>query len=155
MTPTRIFTPQNRLAQVLNEASGHTAAALSAASQALLADMAGGLRVKLQAEVARLVAFRAGGDALTPSRVLELSDLAMNIVEIAGPAGRPQLGEAARGILAMTDGQDCAASAHKEALIVHVGAILLLGADPPPTRHDADGVLRQLLDMRRFLGVND
>jgi hypothetical protein len=153
MTNTRIFTPKNHLASILSDSAGKTAATLSAASQALLDGMAEGLREKLQIQISRLMAFRAGGEAL--SRVLELGDVAMNIVEIAGAAGRPQLGEAARGVLAMTDGQDCAAPAFRDALAVHVGAVLLLAADPAPTQEDAEGVLRQLLDVRRFLGVMD
>ena len=155
MTEVRIFTPENRLKKVLNDTSGETAATLSAASQNLVAGMAGGLRKKVQEEIARLAALRAGGDAAMLARPAALSGVVMSIVEIAGAAGRPQLGEAARGVLAMLDGLDGAGAAHKEALIVHVGAVMLLGAEPPPTRQDADGVLRQLAQMRRFLGVTD
>lgn len=155
MTDARIFTPENHLCEVLSDAFGMTGVELSTASQTLVAGMAAGLYQQLQEEVARLVALREGGDAAVMSRLPEAADVAMSIVEIAAVAGRPQLGEAARGILAMADGLAGASRAYKDAMIVHMSAVALLGAEPPPSQNDAASVLRQLLEMRRFLGVTD
>jgi hypothetical protein len=151
----RIFTPENRLRQVLSETHGETAEDLSAAADAQIEKLGGALRQVVRDQITRLVQLRADGDAALMARCKELTDIAMAIAEVAGVAGRPQLGEAARGVLAMTDSFAVAGTWHANALNVHLAALVLLASDPPPAPQDGDDILRQLAGMRGFVGVGE
>jgi hypothetical protein len=150
----RVFTPKNHLANVVG-GSGKTALELADAANAGVASMSVALVARLQRQVARLAAIRVQGEAALLSSCDELSLVAMDIAELAGAAGRPFLGDAARGILAMMDAKAGDGLWRPQALEVHIDALALLNAQPAPATADVRKVLAQLFDMRRFIGVSE
>lgn len=151
MTAVRIFTPANPLAQVITE-SGRTAEELVSASEGRIEALADDLRALVRGQLARLMALRSGGRSGLAGHAAELAHAAMGIAEVAAAAKRPLLGEGARGLLAMLEGLAPAGARGGEALAVHIDALELLAAEPPPDPAAADAVLRRLAAMRAQLG---
>lgn len=151
MTAVRVYLAPNRLAKVLVETGGRTAEEAAASAEARVAELSSTLHHAVEVQVAALVTLhRAGGDALS-ANAADLADAAMKLAEIAGAAQRPELGEIARGMLAML--QHPRGAAQAEALDLHLSAIALLRAGAGPQA--AKTVLKRLHDLRAALGVKD
>jgi hypothetical protein len=152
MTAARVYNPPNRLAKVLIETGGRTAEEAVASAEAAIEELGSSLRAAVEVQVRRLLELHRSGEAALCSHAAELSDAAMKLVEIAGAARRPDLGDVARGVLAMFEHQPDAPRA--DVIELHLAALALLhgGAGAAPA---ADVVLKRLHDLRAAVGVSE
>jgi predicted anti-sigma-YlaC factor YlaD len=155
MTSVRIFTPVNRLKQVLNESTGKSENDLARTAERRVESLAPQMRAQVGQVLVGLRTLRSGDAARLADHAGEIADDAMLIAELAGAAGWPKVGEAARGVLAVLPALEGGGAKVSKALQVHLDALELLAAEPEPSADDADAILTRLAQMRRALGFSD
>ncbi|HEY3696718.1 hypothetical protein [Phenylobacterium sp.] len=153
MTPVRVFTPPNRLAKVLIETGGRTADEAAATAGAHIEELGPSLRRAVDIQVLRLIELHRTGEPALSWRAPELSDAAMQLAEIAGAAGRSDLGEVARGVLAMIGHQTGGPRA--DVIDLHLSALALLHGGSGAAGQASDVILRRLQDLRAAIGVSE
>lgn len=154
MTDVKIFTPVNRLRDVLSDSFGETREELVLASTERVQELAPRIREQVAANVARLASLRASGARDLWNHTLEIEDAAMAIAELAGAGGQPRLGEVARGALAIVPSLAPAAQKAADAMLVHLGALELIAATEPEGGAEMEAVVANLAAMRRTLGLD-
>ena len=152
MTTVRIFTPPNRLANIVEGHEGVAFDTLVAASQERLDLMQDDLQAYVGEEISRIVAIYALGEEIMFARCGELGQAAMNVADVAGVAGLTELGEVAGGIRAMIDSLFCKGVWHTDALEAHITSLILVNSGGSPEGELAK-VLGRLSKMRAAVGV--
>ena len=155
MTAVKIFTPVNRLKETVTERYGRDREQLARASEARVEQLAPQLRAQVAEKVARLVALRQVEVDHLCQHTLEIGDAAMGIAELAGAAGQPRLGEAARGVLAMLPALRAGDSRAANAMLVHLTSLELISGQEPGGGDDLAAVLARLAGLRQALGLPD
>lgn len=151
--PALLFTPRNRLADVLAGPEGDLADALVAEAERRVEGLGPEIRADIDRRCALIDEIVAGGEAEAFGRSLELSDAALAICETAAAAGLEPLGDVARGVRAMIDSLIASGVWHSDALELHVQALTLLRMTPPLPLPQRQAMLTRLRDMRRAVGV--
>lgn len=147
-----VFKPRNRLTQILTAADGtgfrdHVTRAERAIGE-LEVDISSGL----QAQVAALSALCQGGEAEVFEACREIGLTALNLVESARLAGRPDVAQLAEGVWDMIDALTARGIWHTDALRVHAAALGLLLANSKPGG-PASAVIAELKRLRTAIGI--
>lgn len=153
MQPVRIFTPENRLAQVLRPEDGATAASLIAEADARVAALADSIRAFVADRIALIGPYADRSDDELLAGCRDIGGSAMNIAEVAEAAGLDTVGAVARGVCLMHDGLINLGVWHTEALRIHLRALRLVGGPDGPTDEEGRRIVDDLLVLRQSLGL--
>lgn len=152
MSAARVFEPDNRLAGILTETGGHTAAELIAAANKRVADLAPVIRVHVEQRLAVIHAHASKSEAVIFAECRALGDVALEIAGIAGAAGMETVGEIAHGIGAMVEGLFSSGAWHSDALLIHMEALSLVEAEGSSRNRE---ILDNLRAMRLSIGLTE
>lgn len=152
MAAPRIFTPENRLAKILQTLDGCTRSELIAEAEARVAALRGPIRAFVAEKLQEVLAFCSYSEDLLFAECRTLGDLTLDIAEVAGAGGMEAIGEVARGISAMVDSLLSDGVWHTDALRLHLDALVLLGQEGRSAAED-DVILERLRRMRRAIKV--
>lgn len=155
MKTVKIFTPDNRLAKVIDSPDGISFAELVGDAEARVETLAEGIGRYVDEQIAVIAAIQVQGELVIFGESLALSRAALNIAEIAGAAGHEALGEVARGVCAMVDGLLASGIWHSDALDLHLTSLSLLNDPTPPDAVERERIIKRLADMRRAVGIPD
>lgn len=155
MSAARIFTPENRLAKILQTLDGPTAAELVADADARVAKLSGAIRGYVDEKVGVILAFADQGEDVLFAECRTLSETALNVAEVAGAAGMEAIGEVARGITAMVDSLLTSGVWHSDALKLHLNALTLVNQTGGKMTGDNKVILARLRGMREAVGVTE
>lgn len=155
MSVVRIFQPSNPLANMVGGAEGLTREAMIARAEDGVATLRGSIRTYVHEMRATIAVLARQSEELVFAESALISQAALDICDVAGSAGMEATGEAARGIYAMIDALVTRGVWHTDALKLHVEALSLLNADPPPPTEAVNKILADLQVMRDFIGVPD
>jgi hypothetical protein len=155
MSIVKIFTPENRLADIVGESDDPTVASLVRDAE----NRVFGLRDQIRRHVAEQHAVLARLAHAPEEEIFadchKIAAAARGISDVAGAADMEAVGEAARGIFALINALGCKGVWHTDALKLHVTALALLNSDTPPSRGDAVQILKKLKAMREWVGATD
>lgn len=154
MPAARVFTPENRLAEVLQTTRGIAANELIADAEKRVADQDASIRAYVFERVKSILSMVDGEDSMTGGRTAEIGARAMQIAEVAGAAGLGSLGEVARGISAMVEAAGPEGSPRPEALALHLDALRLLDRNGGHVEGEEQMLVR-LRALRTAVGVAD
>ncbi len=155
MSLVKIFTPENRLADVIGGPDDPTGSSLVRDAETRVFGMRDEIRRHV-AEQYKILAARADGpEEAIFADCYQIADAARAISDVAGAAGLEALGEAARGIFALIHALGCKGVWHTDALRLHVNALALFNSDCPPGRNDSQQILKKLKAMRDWVGAQD
>ena len=149
----RIFTPDNRLTQVIGGPNDPTAASLVRDAETRLRPLQADIRKHVAAQCAIIAQLASGPEEVVFGHSREIGAAARHVCEIAGAAELNAVGEAARGVHAMIEALVSQGVWHTEALKLHVDAVALFGGDAAPNRAETDKILARLKAMRDWVGV--
>lgn len=153
MIVARIFTPENRLANILHSADAPTGAELVAAAEGRLANLQDRIRDYVAEKHKEIVAYAALGDDILFAECGALGEAALGVAEVAGAAGLVTVGEIARGISAMVDSLFSSGVWHTDALRLHIDALALVDPHASDGAPDSDRILKRLRTMREAVGI--
>ena len=153
MSAVRIFTPENRLADIIGGPEDMTVDELEQRAAKLVTDIGPGLRQFVGEKVAEIEVIAQGPEEIIFAECLALGDAALAICEVAAAAELAPLGEAARGIAAMVDALVSDGVWHTDALKLHVDALAMFAAQPNLDQVEVRTILARLKAMRDGIGV--
>ena len=153
MTAARVFTPVNRLEQILGAFPDPTAQDLERNANARVAALKGSIEAYIAEQLAVVEQITREREEIIFAESLELGAAALAICEVAAAAGLDSLGEAARGIHAMIEALVDQGVWHTDALKLHVNALQVFAADPATPPEEAARILGRLKTMRDRIGV--
>ena len=153
MTAVRIFTPENRLAKVVQSLHGETFDDLVVAADSRVESLADGIRRYVGEKVGEIETIHRQGEVAVFGECLSISATAMNIAEVAAAAKRDAIGDVARGICEMVDGLVSSGVWHSDALELHLTALTLLNGERAPDKEEASRIVARLSDMREAIGA--
>ncbi len=153
MPTVKIFTPENRLADVICDPEAPTAASMVRDAEGRVWAMRDQIRAHVSQQHAILTERAKGSEAEIFADCQQIAEAARAISDVAGAADLEALGEAARGIYALINALGCKGVWHTDALRLHVNALALFNSDSPPSRGDAAQILKRLRAMREWIGV--
>lgn len=153
MTVARIFTPENRLAKILETLDGPTAAELVAEADGRVEKLSAAIQEYVQEKLQAILSFASQGEDVLFAECRTLSDAALNVAEVAGAAGMEAVGEVARGISAMVDSLLTSGVWHSDALKLHLDALALLSQGGVRSSEESKMILARLRGMREAVGV--
>lgn len=155
MTAARIFTPENRLAKILQTLDGPTTSELVADADARVSKLAGAIRSYVEEKLDAILAFAEQGEDVLFAECRTLSEVSLNVAEVAGAAGMEAIGEVARGITAMVDSLVTNGVWHSDALKLHLNALALVNQAGGKLTEENQVILTRLKGMREAVGVNE
>lgn len=153
MTVARIFTPENRLAQILDNLDAPTAAELVAEAEGRASKLSVAIRAYVEEKLADIMAFATQGEEVLFAECQTLSTAALNVAEVAGAAEMEAIGEVARGISAMVEGLVTGGVWHSDALKLHLDALALVTQAGGRLTDENKVILARLRGMREAVGV--
>ena len=153
MTVARIFTPENRLAKILDNLDAPTAAELVAEAEGRVSKLSVAIRGYVEEKLTTIMAFATQGEDVLFAECQTLSDAALNVAEVAGAAEMEAIGEVARGISAMVDGLISSGVWHSDALKLHLDALALVNQGGGKMTDENKVILARLRGMRDAVGV--
>ena len=153
MGAVRIFTPENRLANIVGGPADSTADELERRAAERVAAIAPGLRQFVSEKVAEIEQIAQLPEETIFAESLALGDAALAICEIAAAAGLGPLGEAARGIATMVDALVSDGVWHTDALLLHINALAMFTLHPDLDLAEVQTILARLKAMRDGIGV--
>lgn len=152
MSKARLFTPPNRLADVLQTGRGAPAHEHIANAEKRVADIAPSIRTYVFERAQRILALANERDAASLQLDPTLGATAQEMSEVAGAADLQGMGEVARGISAIVNWAATASQPRPEALALHLDALRLLEAGEGHAEGE-DQMLERLHALRTALGV--
>lgn len=153
MAVVRIFTPENRLAKILESVEAPTGRELVAEAEACVADLRDSIVAHVADRLSEIATYAAMGDDLLFGGRRALGAAALDVAEVAGAAGLETVGEIARGISAMIDSHFTSGVWRIDALRVHLGALALVNQRAGEDLAEGALVLKHLHTMREAIGV--
>lgn len=153
MTAARIFTPENRLAKILDSLDGPTAAELVMEAEGRVAQLSEAIHLYVEEKLKQILAFAEEGEEVLFAECQTLSSAALNVAEVAGAADMEAIGEVARGISAMVDGLVTSGVWHSDALKLHLDALALVNQAGGRLTDENKVILARLRGMREAVGV--
>ncbi|ACG79639.1 cheE protein [Phenylobacterium zucineum HLK1] len=153
MTVARIFTPENRLAKILEAIQAPTAAELIADAESRVEALGDAIRTYVAEKLEEIRAFAEQSEDVLFAECRTLGETAMNVAEVAGAAGLEAVGEVARGISAMVDNLISSGVWHTDALRLHLDALALVNASGGGMTPENEVILMRLRGMREAVGV--
>ena len=148
-----IFKPENRLASIVSGPGGVTVDALQRAASENLAKIEAGVRAYVDDQLETIRALNGKPEEIIFAECAEINEAALAICEVAGAAGLPGLGNAARALHVMVDSLFTQGVWHTEALKLHMEAVIMFAANPNLGPTEALQVLARLKGMRDLIGV--
>ena len=155
MSVVKIFTPENRLADIIGDADDPTAASLVRDAETNVWSIRDQIRGHVAEQHAILTRHASGSEAEIFAGCRAIAAAARSISDVAGAADMESIGEAARGIFALIDALGCKGVWHTEALQLHIDALALFNSDAPPSHCDSMQILKKLKAMREWVGAPD
>ena len=149
----RVFTPENRLANVLSSLEGIPAGELVVSAQARVAALETAVRGYVAMKLDEIMAFTDMAEHDLFAECRTLGGLARNVAEVAGAAGLAAIGEVAAGIDAMVESLVTSGVWHTDALRLHLDALALLNGRTGASAEEDEVVLARLRNMRKAIGV--
>lgn len=153
MTVARIFTPENRLAKILESMDAPTAAELVMEAECRVAQLSEAIHAYVEEKLREILAFASQGEEVLFAECQTLSDAALKVAEVAGAAEMEATGEVARGISAMVDGLMTSGIWHSDALKLHLDALALVNQNGGGLTEENKVILARLRGMREAVGV--
>lgn len=153
MAATHVFTPDNRLADVIGDSRHPTAEALEASAVARVATLKDRIQAYVAEQLVVISTLAREREEVIFAECLSLGAAAQAICEVAGAAELESVGEAALGIHAMIEALVSQGVWHTEALKLHIDALGLLAAHPDLPRAEVETTLLRLKTMRERIGV--
>lgn len=153
MTIARIFTPENRLADVLQSLEGPTAEELIADAESRVSALGEAIRAYVAEKLEEIRVFAERGEEELFAECRTLGGAALDVAEVAGAAGMEAVGEVARGISAMVDNLVTSGVWHTDALRLHLDALALVNRGGGGLDDESEVILRRLRGMREAVGV--
>jgi hypothetical protein len=150
MSAPRVFEPENRLAGILTETGGHSAAELIAAADKRVAALAPVIRAYVEQRLAVILAHASKSEDVIFAECRALGDVALDIAAVAGAAGMETVGEITQGIGAMVEGLFSSGAWHSDALLLHIEALSLVEPEGSPANRE---ILDNLRAMRLSIGL--
>lgn len=154
MSSAYLFTPENRLAQILQAIDGPTVDELVRDAEARTRLLGEGIRAFVAEKLDVLSAYAARDEASVFAECLAVADCARSIAEVAEAADLRDVGEAARGICAMVENLISNGVWHSDALRLHLDALQLL-KDGSAAPESSQVILERLREMRVSVGVQE
>ena len=151
----RIFTPENRLANIVGGPADPTAEELEQEAARRVAALGPGLRQFVDGRLAEIARIAQLPEETIFAESLALGDAALAICEVAAAAELAALGEAARGIATMVDALVSDGVWHTDALQLHIAALAMFALHPDLAASEVGIVLARLKAMRDGIGVPD
>lgn len=155
MTAARIFTPENRLAHILQTIDAPTAAELVADADGRVDKLGEAIRAYVAAKLEEIMGFAEQGEDVLFAECRTLADASLNVAEVAGAAGLEALGEVSRGISAMVESLITSGVWHSDALKLHLDALALMNQAGGRMTEENKTILARLRGMREAIGVTD
>lgn len=155
MSIVKIFTPENRLADVIGDADDPTVASLVRDAETNVWSIRDQIRGHVAEQHAILARQASGPEAEIFARCHAIAATARSISDVAGAADMESIGEAARGIFALISALTCKGVWHTDALQLHIDALALFNSDAPPSHSDSVQILKKLKAMREWVGAAD
>ena len=152
MSKTRVFTPENRLANILQANRGAGANELISNAQARVAELGPSIRRTVLDRVERILSMSRDGGIVAPSDREALGATALEVAELAGAVGLRGLGEVACGISAMVDCAGAQGVWRPEAVTLHLDALRLLQKGGGQAQGE-EQMLARLRVLRTAIGV--
>ena len=153
MGAVRIFTPDNRLADIVGGPGDFTVDELEARAIERISTIRPDLKAFVAEQVLAIEAISSKPEEIIFAESLALAAHAMAICEVAGAVGLGPLGESARGVSTMIDALIDQGVWHTEALKLHIDALAMLASKPGMPDAEARKVLARLKAMRDGIGV--
>lgn len=151
MPAARVFTPKNRLAGILGDASDPTREALAARAERNLEAIKPRTQTYLRGRLKQIEALAAlEEDALAVRREV-MAALALEVCETGAAADMVMVGEAARALYILLT---ASAPWHGEAVRLHCRTLALLASTDLPGA-EIESLLGRLRTVRRHVGVAD
>lgn len=154
MTKARAPKIENRLAKVLVNDGGRTAAEAATRANERLAEIRTRLDKVMGKEIDRILTYSRARQGIDQAAAADINSAAVAIAEIAGAADRPDLSEVARGVLAMLDDYDTKGFWHGQAMAVHLDVLSLLRGGEA-SAEEVGLMMRRMEDMRRAIGAQE
>ncbi|MFC3070607.1 hypothetical protein [Phenylobacterium soli] len=155
MSSARIFTPENRLAKILETIDAPTAAELVNDAECRVAQLSEAIHGYVEAKLQEILVFATQSEEVLFAECQTLADAAMNVAEVAGAAEMEAIGEVARGISAMVEGLTTSGVWHSDALKLHLDALALVNQNGGGLTDENKTILARLRGMREAVGVAD
>tara|TARA_R110000782_G_scaffold62572_2_gene128583 strand:- start:41 stop:508 length:468 start_codon:yes stop_codon:yes gene_type:complete len=155
MSAARIFTPENRLANILQSRNGPTTSEMLADATQRVEALQASIETFVAGKLNMILPFADQNDDVLFAECRTLADTATQIAEVAAAANLGAVGEISRGIVTMVDGLVVLGVWHSEALRVHIRALKIVtqGQDQPVGEGDA--IVESLRQMRMAVGLKD
>ena len=153
MGAVRIFTPENRLADIVGGPDDLTLAELEQRAAERVHNIGPDLRRFVAEKVAEIERIAAYPEEIIFAECLSLGAAALGICEVAAAAGLAPLGEAARGVATMVDALVTDGVWHTDALKLHIDALTMIAAQPDLEPAEVLIILARLKAMRDGIGV--
>lgn len=153
MTVARIFSPENRLAKILENLDAPPTAELISEAEGRVALLGDAIRSYVAEKLQEILHFSNQGEEVLFAECRTLGDAALNVAEVAGAAGQEAIGEIARGVSAMVDSLITSGVWHSDALKLHLDALALVNQAGGKTTPDTELILARLRGMRQAIGV--
>lgn len=155
MSIVRIFTPENRLSDIIGGPDDPTAASLIRDAETNVWSLRDQIREHVAEQHAILARRAKGSEEEIFADCHAIAAAARSISDVAGAADMETVGEAARGIFALINALGCKGIWHTDALKLHIDALALFNSDTPPSRSDSIQILKKLKAMREWVGAPD
>jgi hypothetical protein len=153
MSTARVFTPENRLAKILESLNGPTAGELVADAEKRIDELHDAIREYVREKLATISAYAEQGEDVLFAECRALADASLEVAEVAGAAGLEAVGEVARGISAMVDSLATSGVWHSDALKLHLSALTLVTQEGGHMSKENAVILDRLRGMRAAVGV--
>ncbi len=147
-----IFTPLNRLKEILTNPQAPTGQTLVERAEARVDGLRENIRAFVRETSVQIFEIANLPEEEVFAESLRLGAAAQSICEVAQTAGWPTIGEAARGIREMVEALVRTGAWHTEALKLHIDVLVLLNSDPTPPPEIATQMLDRLRQMRDRIG---
>jgi hypothetical protein len=153
MSVARIFTPENRLAKIVQSLDGPQAHELIADADERVGLLGEAIRSYVAGKIDEIMHYASQGEDVLFAECRTLGEAAMNVAEVAGAARLETIGDIARGISAMIDNLITSGVWHTDALRVHLNTLALVNQRDGGRTPENDLILANLRSMREAIGV--
>jgi hypothetical protein len=155
MSTAHVFTPENRLAKILDSLGGTTPEDMISDADRRVAEMTGAIQQFVAEKVTLILPFADQEDDVLFAECRTLAGLAIQVAEVAGAARLKAVGDIAGAIASMIERLVTHGVWHGEALRVHIRALTIVSQTPGRAAEDDNLILENLRRMRAAIGFGE